>query len=915
MLMKVLRIPLAVVLVLLTDGIFRAEAGTETVLHYFASNPYDGEHPEGVLVQGIDGNFYGTTEFGTVSSGTVFRISPSGNESILYYFFFQPYDGEFPKAGLVQGSDGNFYGTTSSGGTSTNCSQGCGTVFRISPTGNYTNLYSFTGAPDGESPQAGLMQGSDGNFYGTTSSGGTHDAGTVFRITPGGSKTILYSFGGSPDGAVPLAGLVQGRDGNFYGTTYAGGKSTSYSSEYGTGAGSVFRISPSGTYTNLYSFGSSPNDSLWPNDGLVVGSDGNFYGTTMFGGARSEGSVFRISPNGSETVLFSFGYYLNDGVAPYAGVMQGSDGNFYGTTDEGGTNGDGTVFRISPNGNYTNLYSFGSSSNDGQNPLVGLAQGNDGNFYGTTYFGGTNGQGIVFKIDVGLGPVTNNYISISPTNAMFLAAGGSGSISVTASNGCAWKAISTDSFITITSGFNGFGNGSVDYTMAANTNTSVQIGTITIAGQTFTVTDAAAPVAILTVSTNGVGSLIPNDNGASLQVGNSYSITAMAVAGFVFTNWTGGTNLPLTVLTNGPAVQFVMEPNLILQANFMDLTKPTLTITNVPAGLSVSNAAFMVKGKASDNWQVANVFYSLNSGGWSNAVTVNSWTNWTAAVTLLPGTNTIAAYAVDPAGDASLTSNISLFFVVTNQLQIRAIGLGTILPNYGNAWLNIGQNYSITSAPASGFVFTNWIISTNWIGGTTITGTNLLFMMASNLTLQANFAETNKPTLTITAPTSGQHMTNALATVTGTAGDIWGVNAVWYQLTNGTLTGGTWSQATTTNSYTNWSTTLTLAAGTNMVKAYAMNLGGNYSATNSVSFVSSNSFKLQLTFAAGQPLTVSGLNFVLQVSTGLVGHIQVSTNLTSWTTLTNFVGTNSTITFRDPAATNSSHRFYRAVIP
>jgi uncharacterized repeat protein (TIGR03803 family) len=910
MLVKVLRIPLAVVLVLLTCGIFRAEAGTETVLHYFASNPYDGEHPEGVLVQGIDGNFYGTTEFGTVSSGTVFRISPSGNASILYYFFFQPNDGEFPQAGLVQGSDGNFYGTTSSGGTSTNCSQGCGTVFRINPNGNYANFYSFTGSPDGASPQAGLVQGSDGNFYGTTSSGGTHDAGTVFRITPGGSKTILYSFGGSPDGAVPLAGLLQGSDGNFYGTTYAGGTSTSYTSEYGPGAGTVFRISPSGAYTNLYSFGSSPNDSLWPNDGLVLGSDGNFYGTTTFGGARSEGSVFRISPSGSETVLYSFGYYLNDGVAPYAGVVRGSDGNFYGTTDGGGTNGDGTVFRISPNGNYTNLYSFGGFSNDGQNPLAGLVQGNDGNFYGTTYFGGTNGQGIVFKIDVGLGPFTNNYISISPTNAMFLAAGGSGSISVTASNVCAWKAISTDSFITITSGFNGFGNGSVDYTMAANTNTSVQIGTITIAGQTFTVTEAAAPVAILTVSTNGVGSLIPNDNGASLQVGNSYSITAMAVAGFVFTNWTGGTNLLLTVLTNGPTVQFVMEPHLMLQANFVDLTKPTLSITNVPAGLNVSNVAFMVKGTARGNWQVANVFYSLNGGGWSNAVTGNGWTNWSATMNLAPGTNTVAAYAVDPGGDASLTTNASLFFVVTNQLQIRAIGLGTILPNYSNAWLEIGRNYSITSAPASGFVFTNWTVSTNWIGGTAMTGTNLQFMMESNLTLQAIFVETSNPTLLITAPTSGQHMTNALATVTGTTSDKWGVTGVWYQLNN-----GAWNASATTNGWTNWTTTVELISGTNTVKAYAMNLGGNVSTNSSVSMVSSNTFMLQLAFTNAVPLKTNGLVFSLQLSAGLNGHIQVSTNLTNWTTLTNFVGTNATITFLDPAATNSSRRFYRAVIP
>ena len=246
---------------------------------------------------------------------------------------------------------------------------------------------------------------------------------------------------------------------------------------------------------------------------------------------------------------------------------------------------------------------------------------------------------------------------------------------------------------------------------------------------------------------------------------------------------------------------------------------------------------------------------------------------------------------------------------------MRTTGLGTVSPNYSNAWLNIGQNYSITSAPATGFVFTNWTVSTNWLGGVLATNKALPFTMVSNLTLQANFVETNKPTLTISAPTAGQHMSNAIANVVGTAGDVWQVSAVWYQLTNAIVPAGTWSQAATTNSYTNWSTTLTLAAGTNTVKAYAVNLGGNYSATNSVSFLSSNSFNLHLVFTAGQPLAGNGLNFVLQLSPGLNGHVQVSTDLLNWVMLTNFTGTNAVLNFRDAAATNSRDRFYRAVVP
>jgi len=416
--------------------------------------------------------------------------------------------------------------------------------------------------------------------------------------------------------------------------------------------------------------------------------------------------------------------------------------------------------------------------------------------------------------------------------------------------------------------------------------------------------------ATLTVSTNGLGSLNPNDSGALLQIGKNYSITAAPGTGFTFSNWTGGTALPLSYLTNSTTVQFSMVTNLQLQANFLDTNKPVLSITNLTAGQHVSNAVFTVQGTASDNWQVGNVTYQINTTGWSNAISGNSWSNWSAAVNLLPGTNTLAAYAVDTTGNRSGTNTLNFVYIVSAPLQIRITGLGTLSPNYSNAVLAIGQNYSITSAPASGFVFTNWLVSTNWIGGAAVTGTNLQFMMQSNLTLQANFLDVTKPTLVITAPAAGQHMTNALATFAGTAADNWSVSNVWYQLNN-----GAWNPASTTNGWTNWTTTAQLVAGTNTLKAYAVDLVGNLSTTSSLSVLSSNSFKLQLVFTNALPLTSTGLVFSLQLSTGLNGHIQSSSNLVNWTTLTNFIGTNSAITFRDPAATNSNHRYYRAVIP
>jgi uncharacterized repeat protein (TIGR03803 family) len=400
---------------LLTCRAFNANAQTETNLHLFTGGPNDGERPYAALVRGSDGNFYGTTPQGGTNKcncGTVFQISPSGSYTTLYSFVGSPNDGSTPLAGLVQGSGGNFYGTTLSGGTN---SCHCGTIFRISPSGSYATLYSFAGSPgDGGFPEAGLVQGSDGNLYGTASDGGTNscNCGTVFRISPSGTCTTLYSFGSQPnDGSAPLAGLVQGSDSNFYGTASYGGTHN---------GGTVYRIAPSGTYTTLYSFAVSPNDGDQPDAGLVQGSDGNFYGTTLEGGTNNDGIVFRISPTGSLTNLHTFSGYPNDGDQPLAGLVQGSDGNFYGTTWLGGADEGGTIFRISPNGSFVNLYAFPNYANDGAGPVGGLVQGSNGNFYGTTQDGGINdipngGGGTVFKLTVPLNPPANQISGVQVT--------------------------------------------------------------------------------------------------------------------------------------------------------------------------------------------------------------------------------------------------------------------------------------------------------------------------------------------------------------------------------------------------------------------------------------------------------------------------------------------------------------------
>ena len=382
---------LAIVAAIIILGCFTAVAQTVTTLHSF--NGTDGQLPSAALVQGSDGNFYGTTASGGAHyKGTVLKIDSAGNLTMLHSFSGFPLDGAAPTAGLVQGTDGNYYGTTASGGMFYQ-----GTVFRMTPAGVLTVLHAFNGfMGEGAVPTAGLVRGSDGNFYGTTVSGGAHYKGTAFKITSLGMLTTLHSFGDvSGDGAVPSAGLVQGTDGNFYGTTASGG--TSYQ-------GTVFKITPGGAVTVLHSFSASTTEGAAPVAGLAQGTDGNFYGTTAIGGMHYQGTVFKIDSTGNVTTLHSFSGSPNEGAGPVAGLVQGSDGNFYGTTAAGGAHYQGTAFKITSAGNLTTLHSFSGSPAEGAGPVAGLVQGSDGNFYGTTAAGGAHYQGTVFNLSLTTAP-------------------------------------------------------------------------------------------------------------------------------------------------------------------------------------------------------------------------------------------------------------------------------------------------------------------------------------------------------------------------------------------------------------------------------------------------------------------------------------------------------------------------------
>lgn len=358
--------------------------GSNTVILYSFAGGSDGEYPYAAPIQGSDGNFYGTTPNGGAHGfGTVFKITPGGAESVLYSFAGGQSDGEAPLFGLIQASDGNFYGTTEAGGL-----VNVGTVFEMTPNGAESPLYSFgTGSGGPFLPGGSLVQGSDGNFYGTSPEGGHYNQGTLYEVMPSGSVSVLYSFGaGTGDAEQPSTGIILGSDGNFYGTSAYGG-----AFEHGV----VFKVTPGGVETVLYSFAGG-SDGASPN-GLIQASDGNFYGTTYEGGANGDGTVFKVTASGTETVLYSFAGGSGDGGTPIGGLVQASDGNFYGTTPWGGPANDGVIFKLTPGGTETIMHFFAGGS-DGQYPQSGLVQGSDGNLYGTTDYGGSSNLGTVFKV-------------------------------------------------------------------------------------------------------------------------------------------------------------------------------------------------------------------------------------------------------------------------------------------------------------------------------------------------------------------------------------------------------------------------------------------------------------------------------------------------------------------------------------
>lgn len=369
-------------------------------------------------------------------------------------------------------------------------------------------------------------------------------------------------------------------------------------------------------------------------------------------------------------------------------------------------------------------------------------------------------------------------------------------------------------------------------------------------GNDMTFTTPEFDATTIAISTIGYGSVNPVLNGSLLVIGQNYSITSSpAATGVSFTGWKDADG---NLITTNPVLTFTMSSNLNFTANFVDTARPSLSITNVPSGYTVSNSSCTVKGSASDNLALGNVFFSLNKTDWISAPSANAWNNWSASLNLNPGTNSISAYALDVSGNFSATNTVTILYVPVATLTVRTNGSGSISPVLNGATLRLGQSYTLAATPATGFAFTNWqdgngIILTN--------KATMTFAMVSNLSLTASFVDVTKPTLTLTTPaatatattSTSISVTNKFVLVGGKVTDNGPVASVLYKLNS-----AGWYAAATTNNWTNWSVILDLAPGTNMFYAYAIDTAGNVSTTNTVKFV--------LTTA---PTTLTGLKAIL----------------------------------------------------
>lgn len=977
----------------------------------------DGAAPAARMALDNDGNLYGTTpRGGTNGAGSIFRIGTNGGLVSLYSFLpatnaLGEVDYDLGPNDLVFGGSDVLYGTTRYGG-----SNFTGTIFEVSTSGTFTLLHTFAaggtnsvGEPtssEGAVPVGALVLAGDGNYYGATQYGGSNGTGTIFQLTPTGGFANLYSFASvaagvsGTNGAQPN-GLTLGSDGYLYGTTQKGGLAN---------GGTFFKISTQGVFTQIYSFdGNLPlNNPVTPNSPLTQGTNGNFYGTSSYGGSQFGGTVFEVTNTGGATVVHSFplaaagalGSALTFGLGTNNGVL-------YGTTPAEGLNGEGAVFRIDPTGDFSAYYFSPLNSNFdnavGVNPSAALTEDALGNLYGTCAAGGTNGSGEVFQLfgpaffppsffpilnwpprqtnvlvgasvnfsypAEGISPLTYQWllngtnltdggdisgsstggITISPVNYRDI-----GSYQLVLSN--TWGALTSAVTVltitppgvsitspkpnaSITSGvfsgtatnaplFPGANPSTVQLTAVlwsiTNQLTGSNIsgtatlspGTGGVSNWTFTATplpgtnilsvqseDASGNIsppvsetffyetlARLTVLTTGSGAVNYNiTNGSMLLLGASYTIVAKPISS-TFSNWLSAapalvevTNDTTNYFTNelvfatnfSPALEFVMQSNLVLTADVMAKRPPSITITS-PKAKARTNAP-VLEGTAAASPVFANVnptnvqltsivFWMTNVLGTNITVITNgiatftnggSVSNWSILVTNLPGTNTLAVQttsgfspllpglnilavqAQDISGAVSKVESRSFFYLVPSLFTVTNAGngIGTLTgkatvagdaPPTNGAMLYIGDTYKITAKAGQNSFFTNWFNSaTNGFDQ----DATYEFYMQSNLVLTATFLQI-PPLVTITSPKP--KLRTPAPVFNGTATGRFAISNVSWALSGpsgGSYTNGLATLSAGAGLTANWSISVVPAPGSNTLAVFCIDTNGNQSAT------------------------------------------------------------------------------------
>jgi uncharacterized repeat protein (TIGR03803 family) len=894
----------------------------QTIQTVCSFNFTNGALPQAPLTLGNDGNLYGTTTYGGITNsyssglGTVFRVTTNGALTTLVSF--NGNNGKWPwMAGLPVGNDGNFYGTTVAGGiTNSQNHDGFGTVFRMATNGTLTTLVSFYGT-NGAAPAAGLASDNQGNFYGTTQGGGSADYGTVFRVTTDGALTTLVSFNFT-NGALPYAGLTLGNDGNFYGTTTYGGITNRRDSD---GLGTVFRVTTNGTLTTLVSFNFT-NGAL-PYAGLTLGNDGNFYGTTLAGGITNSiygdgmGTVFRVTTNGAVTTLVSFA--ITNGFYPYAALTLGNDGDFYGTTAFGGHtdlnngNGYGTVFKVTVNGTLTTLVSF--SGTDGASPHAPLTPDNDGNFYGTTSGGGgmtnypifSGGMGTVFRLLLLSPPV----ITVQPTSQTNNA-GATATFLVSAASltplGYQWQK----------NGTNLFDSGNV----SGSTSNILTIANISDS-------DAASYSVIVSNSYGGVTS-----SNAMLTVIDPPVITAQPTSLLVL----AGTNVAFGVSVTGTApfgYQWQLNGTNLLNATNATYSIPSVgtnnagnyaaVVTNAAGSATSSNAELTVvlSPKSQTNYASStatftatafspeSLIYQWQKNGTNlvNGGNLSGTTNSTLTIGNVSDADAASYSAVVSDATGSVTTSkavltVNDFLFIASQPQSQTVGLGSNatfnVTVYGAPplvfqWYFDGTPLSslATGTNSSSYSLTN--VGTNQAGNYSVEVVNGYgSLTSSNAVLTVKVF----PPVIGLQPSSQRVMMGSSASFSVS---VSGTPPFSYQWRfNGT------KLLNATNAV--YAIQAVGATNTGKYSVVVTNLAGSATSSNALLTVIVPP-TLALQFLAGYPLLdLSGMlssNFVVQYSTNLA-----DTNWTHLLSLTNLPS--SPYRFLDSGGVGQPARFYRA---